>query len=377
MARPISTLLKFFLIATSIASSAAWYTGIRLNSALPLNSPWRLAVWGMVVLIWAFPIARIFMASLGKEFKFQNAGFYLLGIAASLLVTLLIFDVLRLALSPRFLSWPTQMPLLAAGLCLGFSLLGWRMALQGPAVKTIRLPIENLHPDLVGLSIAQISDLHIGSMLGRNYVKRVVDQLMALKPDLIAITGDLIDGPLKDLQDAIVPLYELKANLGVHYVTGNHEYIWGVKEWVSEFKQMGFQVLDNAHRALSHTKAKILVVGINDLSAGRFGSTDRPDVLAAIHGAPESDFTLFLAHQPQAYLQAEKIHCDLMLAGHTHAGQFLPMSPIVSLFHRYFKGLYRHQGKFWIYVNAGTGFWGPPSRLGVPTEITLFELVRA
>jgi hypothetical protein len=104
------------------------------------------------------------------------------------------------------------------------------------------------------------------------------------------------------------------------------------------------------------------------------GSTDRPDVAKAMQGAPQADFRLFLAHQPKAWKEAHRAGADLMLAGHTHAGQFFPFQGIVSLFHRYFNGLYRHEDAFWVYVHAGSGYMGPPSRLGVPKEIALLEL---
>jgi predicted MPP superfamily phosphohydrolase len=256
------------------------------------------------------------------------------------------------------------------------SLLGIWAALRGPSVKMVPIPHPGLHPDLHGLRIAQISDLHVSELLGESYVRKVVDQLMSLKPDLIAITGDLVDGPRHQLKDAVRPLADLKAPMGVHYVTGNHEYFWGAQGWISDFRQFGFEVLENSHRLIGRAAAKLLVVGVNDHSAGRFGEGSGPDALKAVEGAPKADFTLFLAHQPQAYSMAEEVKSDLMLAGHTHGGQFMPFPGLVKLFHRYFKGLYRHEDKFWVYVNPGSGFWGPPNRLGVPAELTLLELRR-
>jgi predicted MPP superfamily phosphohydrolase len=172
----------------------------------------------------------------------------------------------------------------------------------------------------------------------------------------------------------VAPLSDLQAPLGVFAVTGNHEYIWGAEAWVKDFRALGLRVLDNAHEVLHKDGATVLVMGISDLSAARMGSADRPDVGKAMHGAPQADFRLFLAHQPKAWKQAKEAGADLMLAGHTHAGQFFPFQGVVALFHKYFSGLYRHEDGFWIYVHAGSGFFGPPNRLGVPKEITLLEL---
>jgi predicted MPP superfamily phosphohydrolase len=201
--------------------------------------------------------------------------------------------------------------------------------------------------------------------------------VQSLKPDLIAVTGDLVDGPREALKASVAPLAGLKAPLGVHYVTGNHEYFWDVDRWLEEFAGLGFELLLNEHRLKVHKNAKVLVLGVNDPTALRIDRSDGPDLAKARAGAPAADFTLFLAHQPLAYPMAEAADADLFLAGHTHGGQFYPFPPIVSLFHRYFRGLYRHSGKMQVYVHTGSGFWGPPNRLGVPPEVALLVLERA
>lgn len=205
-------------------------------------------------------------------------------------------------------------------------------------------------------------------------MRQLVAQVQGLKPDLIAITGDLVDGPRRDLSHAVKPLADLKASLGVHYVTGNHEYFWGVNDWLEEFDGLGFQLLTNSHRSLQHQGASLRVLGVNDVSAGRLGSPQGPRLEAALLGAPSADFTLFLAHQPQDYALAETAGAQLFLAGHTHGGQFFPFNLLIGLFHRYAKGLYKHSDALWVYVHPGSGFWGPPNRLGVPPEIALLEL---
>ena len=377
MARPLSVILRVLAIAGSIAGLAIWYTATRLNAPLDAGSPWRLAVWAGVLLVWLFPLARLLTMNRGSFHALTHGGFYLVGLGATLLVGLWILDIVGLVLGHFLVQMPASSPWTLLALCVGLTLFGLSQALKGPAVKYVPIVQHGLAKGLQGLRIAQISDLHVSSLLGADYVQRIVDLVMAEKPDLIAVTGDLVDGPRHELQGAVAPLSGLKAPLGTFYVTGNHEYIWGAAAWVKDFKSLGFTVLDNAHRVVEREHATMLVAGINDLSAGRMGSADRPDADKAVQGAPATDFRLFLAHQPGAWPLAEHIRADLMLSGHTHAGQFFPFPGIVKLFHRYFNGLYRHKDKMWIYVNPGAGFWGPPNRLGVPTEITLIELLGA
>jgi predicted MPP superfamily phosphohydrolase len=264
------------------------------------------------------------------------------------------------------------------GVSLGMSLLGLRTALAVPEVRSLTITKANLHAGLEGLKIAQISDLHLSSTTTVSGIQALVDKVLAEEPDLIAVTGDLVDGPRQLLQEVLQPLEGLKAPLGVHYVTGNHEYFWGAEGWISDFKRIGFEVLENAHRVVSRNGANLMIVGINDPTAGRVSPGSGPDLQKALWGAPgDADFRLFLAHQPSAWPLAEAAQSDLMLAGHTHGGQFLPFPGLVSLFHKYFKGLYRHNERLQVYVSPGSGFWGPPNRLGVPPEITLITLKRA
>jgi hypothetical protein len=301
--------------------------------------------------------------------------FFLLGLGSTFFILLLLLRILGLALGFAGWYWPLWAPwaVLAGAAVLCF----WGMqSAFGPAeVRELRLPSPGLHPDLDGLRIVQISDLHVSHLTGEAQVARLVAQVEALKPDLIAVTGDLVDGPLEKLRAAAAPLAGLKAPLGVHYVTGNHEYFWGVEGWLKEFAALGFDLLLNEHRVLTRGKAKLLVLGVNDPTAQRMGQ-EGPDLDKALAGAPQADYTLFLAHQPPAYALAEAAKADLFLAGHTHGGQFFPFPPIVSLFHRYFRGLYRHSGRMTVYIHSGSGFWGPPNRLGVPPEIALLVLER-
>lgn len=255
----------------------------------------------------------------------------------------------------------------------GTTVIGVSQAMAGPLIRTKDIPMKGLPAGFDGFRIAQISDLHVGPIIGRAYVENVVAMTMGLKADLIALTGDFIDGTLHQLQDDVAPLGNLSAPHGVFFVTGNHEYYWGAERWIEEFRALGATPLCNEHRVLRREGDAIVLAGITDLSAGRFDDSQMADVNKALVGAPEGVPKILLAHQPNAYEMASAAGVDLQLSGHTHAGQYFPFSLLIGLFQRYYKGLNRHEG-LWIYVNRGTGFWGPPLRTTIPSEITLLTL---
>jgi len=262
----IHQVMQFLAVACAIAFSAAYFTATQLNASLPQGSPWRNVVWSLSLAVWAFPLLRLSMR--GKDLGLlEPVGFYMLGLGATLFAMLLVLNFARLLLQPfghTFVSWA---PLAMGGLSLGMSLLGLRTALALPEINALQVRHKGLHPGLEGLKIAQISDLHLGATTHPDEIRALVEKLMAEKPDLIAVTGDLVDGPRHLLQEALAPLAGLKAPLGVHYVTGNHEYFWGAEAWIGDFKRIGFEVLENAHRVVSRKGARLLVTGVNDPTA--------------------------------------------------------------------------------------------------------------
>jgi predicted MPP superfamily phosphohydrolase len=366
------SLLVFLAIVVLIAGSAFWFCGSQLALAFPFGGPGVWGAWIWALALWLFPLIRVIFFR-EKAGRLQGLAFFMMGMAATFLILLLVLRLAGLALGWEGRYWPSWAPWVMLACAAVLSLWGMQEAFGPALVRRIKLPTPGLHPDLEGLRIVQISDLHVNHFTGAAQVARLVEQVEALKPDLIAITGDLVDGPLDQLREAAAPMAGLKAPLGVHYVTGNHEYFWGVDGWLREFAGLGFTLLLNGHRILEHKRAKILVLGVNDPTALRMEQAG-PDLEQARAGAPAADYTILLAHQPQAYTMAEAAGADLFLAGHTHGGQFFPFPPIVSLFHRYFRGLYRHGGRMHVYIHSGSGFWGPPNRLGVPPEIALLIL---
>ncbi len=253
-----------------------------------------------------------------------------------------------------------------------FNFLGIQGALRGPAIKKIILPLPEQFKALNGFRIVQISDLHIGPLIRQDYVARVVKRIQSLRTDIIVLTGDIGDSDPDFYGNDAAPLKDLRAPEGVYYIPGNHEYYWDARAWIAVFEKLGMTPLINAGMALAH--GKLWLGGITDPDAGDFIPEHHPDAVKAMGALKSADtFQILLAHQPKSCFDAEKAGFNLMLSGHTHGGQFFPFNFVVRLVNPYSKGLNRH-GKMWVYVNQGTGFWGPALRLGVPAEITLIEL---
>ena len=243
-------------------------------------------------------------------------------------------------------------------------------------LSRVRVPLEKLTPGVAGLRIVQISDLHIGDRLGEEFLRRVVDRVNALRPDVVAITGDLVDGPAHVVEGALKPLADLVAPHGVYFVTGNHEYYWGGRESVRMVEALGLTVLHNEHRVVEREGGAVVIGGIPDLHGARFlaDHESRPDLVFA--GAPEGAPRVLLAHQPRAVIRAAPHGVDLMLTGHTHGGQIFPFHFFVRLQQPVVRGLRRLLG-VWVYAHRGTGFWGPPMRLFSTPEIAEITLTPA
>jgi predicted MPP superfamily phosphohydrolase len=257
------------------------------------------------------------------------------------------------------------------------TVIGYVNARRVAAVRNVDIPIDALPESLQGFTIAQISDLHVGPTIGRRHVEAIVDAVNALDADMIAITGDLVDGTVRQLAAHTEPLSRLSARHGTFFVTGNHEYYSGVNAWIHELRRLGLRVLLNEHVVLQHDGAAIVVAGVTDFSAHHFADAHRSDPRAALTGAPDdANAKVLLAHQPRSAPQAAAAGFHLQLSGHTHGGQFLPWNWFVRFQQPFTAGLAR-LGKLWVYTSRGTGYWGPPKRLGAPSEITRLRLVRA
>lgn len=264
------------------------------------------------------------------------------------------------------------------GLAGGLAGVGAYEARRRADVETVEIPIPDLPDSLQGFRIAQISDVHIGPTIGKDYLDPIVDAVNALNPDFVAITGDLVDGSVRVLAPHVAPLGRLQARHGTFFCTGNHEYYAGVMPWLAHLRGLGIQTLVNDGVVLQHDGGRVLVGGCTDYRAERFEAKHKSDVQACLpdHAARAADARILLAHRPQSIFEAAKHKFHLQLSGHTHGGQFVPWNFVVKFVHPFSAGLGRHEDT-WIYVNRGTGYFGPPVRLAVPSEITLLKLVRA
>jgi len=259
------------------------------------------------------------------------------------------------------------------------TLLGFLNARRTAAVVKVDVPIKGLPPALQGFTLAQISDIHVGPTIKQAYLRRIVDKVNALDADVVAITGDLVDGKVHELSAHVAPLADLASRHGTYFVTGNHEYYSGAHAWVDELRRLGLTVLLNEHvviRQPGQDGKPLVLAGVTDYSAGHFDPAHRSDPDAALRGAPLDAVRVLLAHQPRSAAAAAKAGFDLQLSGHTHGGQFYPWNLFVRFQQPFTAGLHKLQN-LWVYTSRGTGYWGPPKRFGAPSEITALRLVAA
>ena len=358
------------------------YIGVRLVPHLPYGIP-------SIALLLAWLAASALLMPLGMRARRAGAGgaqavvwagLIAMGSFSSLFVLTVLRDIVLLAARLAHFDVPglreqsaLAVPLLAAL----FTLIGFVNARRRAAVRRVDVPIAGLPTALAGFTIAQISDLHVGPTIRRRHVEAVVDAVNALEPDVIAITGDLVDGAVAHLAPHTEPLGRLAARHGAYFVTGNHEYYSGVASWVREIRRLGVKVLLNEHVVLRCRDAAIVIAGVTDYGAHHFNAAHRSDPAAALAGAPPSPAVrIVLAHQPRSAAAAAQAGFDLQLSGHTHGGQFLPWNFFVRFQQPFTAGLHK-LGRMWDYVSRGTGYWGPPKRFGAPSEITRIRLVPA
>ena len=259
-----------------------------------------------------------------------------------------------------------------AVLAIGLGVSGLAEGLGRVRVKKIRIALRRVRPSRVGYTIVQLSDIHVGPTIGREFIEDIVARTNELAPDLIVITGDLVDGSVAVLRDAVAPLAKLKAKDGVFFVTGNHEYYSGVDEWLAHLPSLGIRVLRNERVTIGEGLDAFDLAGVDDYSAGRFEGHGA-DLPRALAGRDRGRTLILLAHQPKQIFEAAREDVDLQLSGHTHGGQMFPFGFLVRLQQPYVAGFHMHEGTA-IYVSRGTGYWGPPMRVGSPAEITHIEL---
>lgn len=376
---------RFILIASSLLVLLHAYIGLRLLPDLPIGTAGRVAGGLALLLSCLLMPLGLMVRSIERQplaDRLAWAGLLMMGGFSSLLVLTLLRDiVLGIAAlllpatdMPPVVRWSAiAVPLLAALA----TLIGLVNARRRARVVEVDVPLAGLPRALHGFIIVQISDIHVGPTIKRGYLDAIVDAVNGLEADMIAVTGDLVDGSVEQLAVHTAPLGRLSARHGAYFVTGNHEYYSGAAAWVAELQRLGLRVLENEHVVLQHGGAALVVAGVTDYSAHHFDPAQRSDPHAALEGAPPAAGPrILLAHQPRTAPAAEAAGFDLQLSGHTHGGQFWPWNLFVRLQQPYTAGLHRLNA-LWVYTSRGTGYWGPPKRFGAPSEITRLRLVSA
>jgi hypothetical protein len=348
-----------FLIAIAIYSLAHLYIWWRL--VLPLAAPWwQLATLAIVALGPSFPLTIRIGRQLPRDAArpwllvgylwFGFATYFLLGALASHVAVACGVDGREAAQ-------------ICGGIAIAVVIAGLLNVARGAVVKTTRVPLPRLARPY---TIAHLTDVHIGAVIGREFAEQLVRRVNALEPDVVVITGDLVDGRLSELRPHIEPLRGLRARDGVYAVTGNHEYYWNVEPWLQHLRSLGIHVLRNEHVTLADA---LVLAGVDD-------STATEDVPRAVAGRDPRLPLVLLAHHPRTIVRAVKAGVDLQLSGHTHGGQMWPWGWVARLWDPQISGLGRF-GDTWLYVSHGTGFWGPPIRIGTRCEIAAVRLVPA
>ncbi len=393
----VASFTVFLLVALAAVGGMHYYLWARLVRDPALPEPWRrIATVALAVLALALPLGMFALRLAPRPLArvVPVAAFTWLGIAFMLFCATLALDLARLVahgseLLAELLRNRADPPadpsrrlfvaravagtaVLATG---GAAALAFRAA-TGPAeITEVPVRIPRLPPALSGLTLAQITDLHVGPSIGERSVRRVVEQTNALRPDVVAITGDLVDGSVRDLGGTIAELARLRARHGVYFVTGNHEYYSGVEQWLAALPKLGIRVLRNERVAVGDAGASLDLAGIDDWSAGH--GADGADLERALVGRDPDRALVLLAHQPRGIDQAVRAGVELQISGHTHGGQIVPFNLLVAAAQPYVRGLHRHfegERAGQIFVSRGTGYWGPPLRLGSPPEIAKIVL---
>jgi len=244
-----------------------------------------------------------------------------------------------------------------------------RGGLRSPTAVRVEIRLSRWPVALDGIRIAQLSDIHIGPIRRRRFSQQLTDRVNALRPDLIAVTGDLVDGKVERIGSEVEPFRALRAPLGVYFVTGNHDYFSGAGDWTARVRELGFRVLRNERVAIETRGTLFDVVGVDDHRGDFFGTDGGEDLDAALSGRDPARPALLLAHDPSTFKRAKDCDIDLQISGHTHGGQIFPFGFFVRWVTPFVAGRYK-RGDAELYVSRGTGFWGPPMRLFAPAEIT-------
>ena len=377
----------FFSAATIIVLSIHYYLWLRLIRDTGLSGLYKnIGTYSLIAFTLSFPIALLADRILPLKYSFPLLWLSYLWLGVMMLLFFLLFSIdmikiiiyifQKLTMAGEEITNPERREFVsgliasaASTIVLISSGIGVKNYYSNATVKKFNVSLKGLPEALKGFKIVQISDLHLGQMMTKKILEQIVDQVNSLKPDLIAITGDLADGSTAKLLSEANPLKNLKAEKGIYFVTGNHEYYSGVENWTLAIEKMGIKVLNNENIKIRREDDYFYLAGVTDHEGKNFGQEHASDFKKALSGLGNGKKKILLAHQPIAVQKASEYGTDLVLAGHTHGGQIWPFNYLVYLQQPYLKGFYDYNGTK-LYVNQGTGCWGPPVRLGSKNEIT-------
>ncbi len=377
-----------FSVVLALLVATHGYIGWRHISPSGLTGAARVGAWASVVVM-----GLLLMLGFTARFWLKPpladiaswVGFITLGFFSFVLVTTVLRDIVWLfakvgRVLPEDLERRTMLLRMTNLAALGTSgvltAVGVVGARRRAAIVDVTVPIVDLPAALEGFKIAQITDVHVGPTIKKNYIEEIVDGVNSIGADLVAVTGDVVDGSVAELAEHIAPFANLKGKHGVFFCTGNHEYYSGADEWVAELTRLGLRCLMNEHVVIDHNGAAVVVAGVTDFNAEHVLPAHTSSPKRAFDSAPANAFKLLLAHQPRSCTAAAEAGAQLQLSGHTHGGQFIPWNFFVKLQQPFVAGLDRFN-ELWVYTSRGTGYWGPPVRVGAPSEITRLRLVRA
>lgn len=368
-------MVRFLFVVTGLLGAAYAYIAARLASA-----PWSWVALALpFILIWIVPAFYWTRDREREETWLDHAAHQasylsMAWVSFALVLTLARDLVLLITAAPHLdtahaVAVQAGVPVVIIGTFVAMAA-GAATALRGPDVEEVEIRVPGLHADLDGYRIVQISDLHVGRSIRRRYVERVADRARALAPDLVALTGDMVDGSVEQLAAHVAPVAGLAEGGRAYFILGNHDCYAGAAAWIAYWRSTGTRVLLNEHAIVRKGGATLIVGGVVDPAY----RAERPAI--SLDGAPQAHFRLLLAHNPKLAPLGASAGFDLQLSGHTHAGQFFPWTLAVRLVHApHVSGLSR-EGNMQVYVSAGTGTWGPPVRFGTRPEITLIKLAR-
>ncbi|UQA61011.1 metallophosphoesterase [Polyangium aurulentum] len=390
MRRSVLAFAIFLLVITAVVAGVHYYLWHRMLRAPQIDRRWQvLGARVLIALGIAMPVSMFLVRTLPRTIGtlISYLAYTWMGIAAMLFSVLVITEIVRWsvvagsALASRPLdearrAFLSRLLAGAAGLVtMGLAGMGVASALGAVAVKRVAVGLRRLPASLTGFRIVQLTDVHIGPTIGKEWLAGIVERVNALEPDLVVITGDLVDGSVAALQAHVAPLADLRARFGVYFVTGNHEYYSGATEWIAELGRLGVRVLRNERVTIGDGDASFDLAGVDDWKSKDMAPGHGPDIAKACEGRDASRELILLAHQPRQIFEAAAHGVGLQISGHTHGGQIFPITLLVGLDQPYVAGLSRHE-ETQIYVSRGTGYWGPPMRVGAPSEITLLQLER-